>query len=254
PFIAFARKFGHKFDTSTPEKVAESFNQMLRDVEGKPEKHVLESLGIRTMAKAAYTTENIGHYGLGFEDYCHFTSPIRRYPDILVHRVLEGVLRNSIKPDKKMEQKCKHASERERAAMEAERAGNKYKQVEYMRDFIGEEFEGVISGVAAFGFWVETIEHKCEGMVSITSLAEYDEFRLVEGDYSLVGMRSGRRFRMGDRVRIKVISANLDKRQLDYEWVLTATLEEGEEPAEEQKPQLEKGKQKPKRKKKKQEE
>ncbi len=254
PFIAFARKFGHKFDTTTPEKVAESFNQMLRDVEGKPEKHVLESLGIRTMAKAAYTTENIGHYGLGFENYCHFTSPIRRYPDILVHRVLEGVLKNSIKPDKKMEQKCKHASERERAAMEAERAGNKYKQVEYMRDFIGEEFEGVISGVAAFGFWVETIEHKCEGMVSITSLAEYDEFRLIEGDYSLVGMRSGRRFRMGDRVRIKVISANLDKRQLDYEWVLTATLEEGEEAAEEPKPHPEKSKQKPKRKKKKQEE
>lgn len=254
PFIAFARKFGHKFDTTSPEKIAESFNQMLKDVEGKPEKHVLESLGIRTMAKAAYTTENIGHYGLGFENYCHFTSPIRRYPDILVHRVLEGVLKNSIRPDKKMEQKCKHCSERERAAMEAERASNKYKQVEYMRDFIGEEFEGVISGVAAFGFWVETIEHKCEGMVSVTSLAEYDEFRLVDTDYSLVGMRSGRRFRMGDRVRIKVISANLDKRQLDYEWVLTATLEEGEDGQEVQKHHAEKSKQKPKRKKKKQEE
>lgn len=254
PFMAFARKFGHKFDTTTPEKIAESFNQMLKDVAGKPEQHVLESLGIRTMAKAAYTTENIGHYGLGFENYCHFTSPIRRYPDILVHRVLEGVLKNKVKPDKKMEQKCKHASERERAAMEAERAANKYKQVEYMRDFIGEEFEGVISGVAAFGFWVETIEHKCEGMVSITSLAEYDEFRLVETDYSLVGMRSGRRFRMGDRVRIKVISANLEKRQLDYEWVLTATLEEGEDRQEEHKPHADKNKQKPKRKKKKQEE
>ena len=125
-----------------------------------------------------------------------------------------------------MEQKCKHCSERERAAMDAERAANKYKQVEYMRDFIGEEFEGVISGVAAFGFWVETIEHKCEGMVSITSLAEYDEFRLVETDYSLVGMRSGRKFRMGDKVTIKVIAANLEKRQLDYEWVLTAMMEE----------------------------
>jgi len=140
------------------------------------------------------------------------------------------VLNKSIRPDKKMEQKCKHCSERERAAMDAERAANKYKQVEYMRDYLGEEFEGVISGVAAFGFWVETVEHKCEGMVSIASLAEYDEFRLVETDYSLVGMRSGRKFRMGDRVRIKVIAANLEKRQLDYEWVLTATLEEpGEE-------------------------
>ena len=229
PFMAFARKFGHKFDMSSPESIASSFNQMLLDVQGKPEQHVLEQLGIRTMAKAIYTTENIGHYGLGFENYCHFTSPIRRYPDVLVHRILEGVLKDKAKPDKKLEQKCKHCSERERAAMEAERAANKYKQVEYMRDFIGEEFEGVISGVAAFGFWVETVEHKCEGMVSVTSLAEYDEFRLVDTDYSLQGMRSGRRFRMGDRVRIKVIAANLEKRQLDYEWVLTSTLEEAKE-------------------------
>jgi ribonuclease R len=226
PFMAFARKFGHKFDTSTPEKIAESFNTMLKDVQGKPEQHVLEQLGIRTMAKAIYTSENIGHYGLGFEHYCHFTSPIRRYPDILVHRVLDQVLKGDIKPDKKMEMKCRHCSERERAAMDAERAANKYKQVEYMRDYIGEEFDGVISGVAAFGFWVETIEHKCEGMVSITSLAEYDEFRLVDTDYSLVGMRSGRKFRIGDRVRIQVIAANLEKRQLDYNWVLTDAPEE----------------------------
>lgn len=258
PFMAFARKFGHKFDTTTPEKIAESFNTMLQDVQGKPEQHVLEQLGIRTMAKAAYTTENIGHYGLGFEDYCHFTSPIRRYPDVMVHRVLEQVLKDNLKPDKKMEQKCKHCSERERAAMDAERASNKYKQVEYMRDFIGEEFEGVISGVAAFGFWVETIEHKCEGMVSITSLAEYDEFRLVDTDYSLVGMRSGRKFRMGDKVRIKVISANLEKRQLDYEWVLTPPLEDGEEGNGEaklhhEKPHLEKTKPKARRRKKKEE-
>ena len=235
PFMAFARKFGHKFDTSTPEKTAESFNTMLKDVQGKPEQHVLEQLGIRTMAKAVYTTENIGHYGLGFENYCHFTSPIRRYPDVLVHRVLEDVLNKNVEPDKKMEQKCKHCSERERAAMDAERAANKYKQVEYMREFLGEEFDGVISGVAAFGFWVETVEHKCEGMVSITSLAEYDEFRLVETDYSLVGMRSGRKFRMGDRVRIKVIAANLEKRQLDYEWVLTTVLEEKEQSKPKQK-------------------
>jgi len=238
PFMAFARKFGHKFDTSSPENIAESFNTMLKDVQGKPEQHVLEQLGIRTMAKAIYTTENIGHYGLGFEQYCHFTSPIRRYPDVLVHRVLEQVLNRNIKPDKKMDQKCKHCSERERAAMDAERAANKYKQVEYMKEFIGEEFEGVISGVASFGFWVETIEHKCEGMVSITSLAEYDEFRLVETDYSLVGMRSGRKFRMGDKVTIKVISANLEKRQLDYEWVLTSVLEDAEEIKPKHEPKL----------------
>jgi ribonuclease R len=250
PFMAFARKFGHKFDMSSPETIAASFNQMLIDVHGKPEQHVLEQLGIRTMAKAVYTTENIGHYGLGFENYCHFTSPIRRYPDVLVHRILEEVLAKNAKPDKRLEQKCKHCSERERAAMDAERAANKYKQVEYMRDFIGEEFDGVISGVAAFGFWVETVDHKCEGMVSVTSLAEYDEFRLVDTDYSLQGMRSGRRFRMGDRVRIKVIAANLEKRQLDYEWVLTSTPEESKE-SEPVHERHEKHKHKPKHKKRK---
>jgi ribonuclease R len=226
PFIEFAKKYGHKFDTKTPESIAESFNQLLLDVQGKPEQHVLEQLGIRTMAKAIYTIENIGHYGLGFKHYCHFTSPIRRYPDVLVHRILFDVLNNTIQPDKKLEHKCKHCSEKERGAMDAERAANKYKQVEYMQAYLGEEFEGVISGVAAFGFWVETIEHKCEGLVSINSLLEYDDFRLIESDYSLVGLRSGRRFMMGDKVRIKVVAANLSKRQLDYEWVIAASLAE----------------------------
>ncbi|HEX2533473.1 MAG TPA: RNB domain-containing ribonuclease, partial [Chitinophagaceae bacterium] len=225
PFMAFARKFGHKFDTSSPEGIAASFNQMLQEAKGKPELHVLEQLGIRTMAKAAYTTENIGHYGLGFEHYCHFTSPIRRYPDILVHRILQQVLSDDIKVDKKLEQKCKHSSERERAAMEAERAANKYKQVQYMQNFLGDEFEGVISGVSSFGFWVETVEQKCEGLVSLNSLLDYDEFRLVDTEYALVGMRSARKFRMGDKVRIKVVAANLIKRQLDYEWVLATTTE-----------------------------
>ena len=227
PFVEFARRYGHTFDTKTPEGIAESFNQMLKDVQGKPEQHVLEQLGIRTMAKAIYTTENIGHYGLGFKHYCHFTSPIRRYPDVLVHRILHAVLQGNVEPEKKLEAKCKHCSEKERSAMEAERAANKYKQVEYMKEFLGDEFEGVISGVASFGFWVETIEHKCEGLVSINSLMEYDEFRHVESDYSLVGLRSGRKFAMGDKVRIKVVAANLTKRQLDYEWVITSSLKEG---------------------------
>jgi ribonuclease R len=219
PFIAFAAKYGHKFNTSSPENIASSFNAMLAEVQGKPEQHVLEQLGIRTMAKAVYTTDNIGHYGLGFEFYCHFTSPIRRYPDVLVHRVLQTCLDGKPMLDKKMEEKARHSSEQERSAMDAERAANKYKQVEFLKDHLGEEFEGVISGVAGFGFWVETVEHKCEGLITTASLAEYDDFRLIESDYALVGQRSGRKFRIGDKVWIKVIAANLTKRQLDYEWV-----------------------------------
>jgi ribonuclease R len=219
PFVQYAKKYGHGFDASSPEKISASFNQLLEDAKGKPEQHVLEQLGIRTMAKAVYSTQNIGHYGLAFDFYCHFTSPIRRYPDVLVHRVLQTVLDNKPVVDKKMEEKCKHSSDRERAAMECERASNKYKQVEYMRDYVGDTFEGVVSGVSSFGFWVETVAHKCEGLVSIVGLSEFDDFRHIESDYSLVGKRSGRTFKMGDKVFIKVIAANLDKRQLDYEWV-----------------------------------
>lgn len=219
PFAAFARKFGYSFDIHNERQVAESFNKLLTDVQGKPEQHVLEQLGIRTMAKALYTIENIGHYGLGFEHYCHFTSPIRRYPDVLVHRILQECIDKNIKVDKKLEEKCTHCSERERAAMEAERAANKYKQVEYMQQYLGEEFEGIISGVASFGFWVETVEHKCEGLVSVRDLSDYDDFKLDEADFALVGLRTRKRFRMGDKLQIRVVAANLAKRQLDYEWV-----------------------------------
>lgn len=235
PFIVFAKKHGHVFNTSSPEKIAHSFNAMLQEAKGKPEQHVLEQLGIRTMAKAIYTTENIGHYGLAFEHYCHFTSPIRRYPDVLVHRELQSIIENKPLVDRKMEEKCKHSSERERAAMECERAGNKYKQVEFLKEHLGETFEGVVSGVAGFGFWVETVAHKCEGLVSIISLSDYDDFRVIDGDYSLVGRRSGRTFRMGDRVWIRVVAANLEKRQLDYEWVMDAGKEEEEVKSEKSK-------------------
>ncbi len=219
PFAAFAKKFGYTFDLKDEAAIAKSFNQLLKDVAGKPEQHVLEQLGIRTMAKAVYTSENIGHYGLGFEHYCHFTSPIRRYPDVMAHRILQECLEKNLKLDKKMDEKCKHCSDRERKAMEAERASNKYKQVEFMQQYLGEEFEGIISGVAAFGFFVETVLHKCEGMVTVRDLSEYDDFRLDETDYALVGLRTKKKFRMGDAVTIKVVAANLGKRQLDYMWV-----------------------------------
>jgi ribonuclease R len=224
PFVAFAKKFGYTFDMHDEAQVARSFNKLLKEVKGKPEQHVLEQLGIRTMAKAIYTSENIGHYGLGFEHYTHFTSPIRRYPDVMVHRILQECLDKNHKLDKAMDEKCRHCSERERAAMDCERAGNKYKQVEYMQDYVGDEFDGIISGVASFGFWVETVAHKCEGLVSARDLLLFDDFRLDETDYALVGMRSGRKFRMGDRVTIRVASANLSKRQLDYELVLDDTV------------------------------
>ncbi len=215
-FASFAARYGHKFNINSPDQIAHSFNAMLAEVQGKPEQHVLESLGIRTMAKAAYTTENIGHYGLGFDDYCHFTSPIRRYPDVMVHRVLQEVLDKDVKPVKNMEQMCRHCSEMERGAMEAERAANKYKQVEYMQDFIGEDFDAVISGVATFGFWAETVEHKCEGLIGMQELSQIDDFVFMEGEYCLVGRGTGIRFQIGDRVRVKVVATSLEKRQIDY--------------------------------------
>jgi ribonuclease R len=216
-FAVFASKFGYKFDLHTPESIATSFNKMLQQVKGKPEQHVLETLGIRTMAKAIYTVDNVGHYGLGFEDYCHFTSPIRRYPDIMVHRVVEQCLSGKIVPDKQMERKCKHSSEMERKAMEAERAANKYKQVEYMQQYIGDTFEGVVSGVAHFGFWVETVDTKCEGLVSIHNLLTKDEFIFSDSEYALIGVNTGKKYRIGEKVKIRVVAANLAKRQLDYD-------------------------------------
>lgn len=171
------------------------------------------------MAKAVYATENIGHYGLAFEHYCHFTSPIRRYPDVLVHRILAQCLAGHPEADANMDEKCKHCSDRERKAMEAERDGHKYKQVEFMRKHIGEEFDAVISGVASFGFWATTTLQRCEGLVSVFNMQDRDEFQFVEDEYALVGRRTKAVYQIGKPVRIKVAAANLSKRQIDFDLV-----------------------------------
>lgn len=222
-FAVFAARFGYKLNLSNPEKIAESFNEMLRNVHGKPEQHVIETLGIRTMSKAIYTTENIGHYGLGFDDYCHFTSPIRRYPDVLVHRILFAVLSNKIEPIKGLEEMCKHCSTQERGAMDSERTATKYKQVEYMQQHVGDELDGLISGVAAFGIFVETVNEKCEGMIPVNDLMEIDRFEFSERDYAMVGRNTGLRFTIGDKIKVRVLRADLDKRQIDFELASVGT-------------------------------
>lgn len=214
---AMARNFGYKIKTSgTPSEINRSINKMLVDVKGKPEENLLSVLAIRSMAKAIYDTDNIGHYGLGFDYYTHFTSPIRRYPDMMVHRLLEKYLAGgrSVNLDKLTEQ-CKHASEMEQLAANAERASIKYKQVEYMADRLGEEYDGVITGVTEWGLYVELDDNKCEGLVPIRDLAD-DFYDLDEKNFCLVGRRHNNRYRLGDKVRVKVARADLDKKQLDF--------------------------------------
>ena len=193
-----------------------SINQLLDNVQGKKEQNLIETLAIRSMAKAAYSTTNIGHYGLAFDYYTHFTSPIRRYPDMMVHRLLARYAEGGRSVNKEeWEGYCKHSSDMETVAANAERASIKYKQVEFMSAHLGEVFDGVISGVTEWGIYVEITANKCEGMIPIRDLDD-DYYAFDEKNYCLVGRRHHRRYQLGDELRVKIAKTNLDKKQLDF--------------------------------------
>ena len=216
----FVAKFGYKLKiTGEPAEMAKSMNRMLQEVKGKKEQELIETISIRSMQKACYTTENIGHYGLAFKFYTHFTSPIRRYPDLMVHRLLTRYIGGGRSVNQaKYEEYCEHCSGREQLAEQAERASIKYKQVEYMADRMGQVFDAVISGVTEWGIYAEIIENKCEGMIGIRSLGG-DYFEFDEKNYCIIGQRTRKRYRLGDHVKVKVVRCNLEKKQMDYELV-----------------------------------
>ncbi|MDR0413758.1 MAG: ribonuclease R, partial [Dysgonamonadaceae bacterium] len=216
-FTEFIRRFGYKLkDRGSGSENSKSINKLLDEVQGKKEQNLIETIAIRSMAKAAYTTVNIGHYGLAFKYYTHFTSPIRRYPDMMVHRLLERYLSGGRSiPKQKTEDHCKHCSDMESLAVQAERASIKYKQVEFMSDKVGRTFDGIISGVTEWGLFVELNENRCEGMIPMRHLGN-DFYEFDEKTYSLTGKRTKRRYLLGDPLKIKVTRANLERKQLDF--------------------------------------
>ena len=217
-FNNFAKQFGYRINLTNPKKIAESFNELMIALKGKPEEKILTSLAIRCMAKAIYSTKNIGHYGLGFVDYCHFTSPIRRYPDVLVHRVLQEHLMNqNLSYQGEMEELCKHCSAQEKKATEAERESIKYKQAEFLKTQVGQVKDGIISGVTTFGVFVELLDSKCEGMVSLRRLTEPHEFD--ERTMTVTAKFSGVKYTLGNQVKVIISSANPEKKEVDLMFV-----------------------------------
>jgi ribonuclease R/exosome complex exonuclease DIS3/RRP44 len=213
------RKFGYKINTDTKETTSASLNQLLSDVHGKAESNMIETLTIRTMSKAVYTTQNIGHYGLAFDYYSHFTSPIRRYPDVMTHRLLQHYLEGGDTPKADAyEEKCKHASNREELASKAERSSIKYMQVKYMQDHKDEVFEGVITGTTEWGIYVEISSNKCEGMVRIRDIKS-DYFVFDEKQYAIIGQSSKKMYQLGDEVKIKVKKTDLERKHLDFNLI-----------------------------------
>ncbi len=212
----FAARFGYQMILGNKQKIAQSINKLLLDVKNKKEQGMIELLAVRSMPKAIYTTKNEGHYGLGFEYYTHFTSPIRRYPDVLVHRLLEAKLNHQTYSTKdELELLSKHSSDMERTASEAERASIKYKQVEFMSDKVGQNFDGVISGVTEWGIYVEITENKCEGMIKSRDLTG-DNYIYDKDNYRYIGRNTNKIYALGDNVKILVRSADLVKKQLDF--------------------------------------